>query len=364
MDLATFILIVLALYLLQTAIVVVGLTRIPPITTGARPTVSIVVAARNEEASIGACVDALCRQTFPADRYEVIVVDDDSTDLTAEVVRGRMPDHVQLRLVHSSPLSRLKGKARPLSAGIAQARGEVILITDADCRVPPTWVEATAGQYEPDVGLVGGITLQRAHTSFGGMQSLDWAYLLGVAAASVALGRSFGSIGNNLSFRKRAYDEVGGYDSLPFSVTEDYTLVHAIRSSGRWQQRYPIDARLLVESDPCPDVRALFHQKLRWGRGGLDVPFIGFVIMAIGWSVHFLPLIHTLVWGAWWHTLTVLFVKATADYVLLAQVLKRLGRLDDLRHFFWFELYFALYVVALPVVVLLGGPVRWKGRQY
>lgn len=364
MDLATFILIVLALYLVQTAIVVAGLGRIPPLTGTARPTVSVVVAARNEEAAIGPCIDSLCRQDYPTDRYEVVIVDDDSTDRTAAIVRDKMHTFANLQLISPPADSRLRGKSRPLSAGIARASGEVIMITDADCRVPETWVGSTAALYEPNVGLVGGITLQDARTSFGGMQSLDWAYLLGVAASSVALGRSFGSIGNNLSFRKKAYDEVGGYESLPFSVTEDYTLVDAIRTSGRWQQRYPIDARVLVESEPCPDLRALFHQKLRWGRGGLDVPLLGFVIMAIGWSIHVLPIVHTLVWGAWAHTLTVLFVKATADHVLLHRVLARLSRLDDLRHFLWFELYFSVYVVALPIMVILGGPVRWKGRQY
>lgn len=364
MDLATFILIVLAFYLVQTAVVIAGLRRIPPAEGSARPTVSVVVAARNEENSIGPCLDALGRQTYSADLFEVIVVDDDSTDRTAEIVRVKMQRFSNLRLISPPAEGRLRGKSRPLSAGIAAATGEVIMITDADCRVPETWVASTAALYEPEVGLVGGITLQDARTSFGGMQSLDWAYLLGVASSSVALGRSFGSIGNNLSFRKKAYDEVGGYESLPFSVTEDYTLVHAIRTSGRWQQRYPIDARLLVESEPCPDLRSLFHQKHRWGRGGLDVPPLGFVIMAIGWSVHVLPIVHTLVWGAWWHTLAVLFVKATADYILMHHVLARLGRIDDLRHFLWFELYFSVYVVALPIMVFLGGPVRWKGRQY
>lgn len=364
MDLATFILIVLALYLVQTAFVVAGLGRIPALTGTARPTVSVVVAARNEEAAIGPCIESLCRQDYPTDRYEVIIVDDDSTDRTAAIVRDKMRNFANLQLISPPTNSRLRGKSRPLSAGIAQATGEVIMITDADCRVPETWVGSTAAIYEPNVGLVGGITLQDARTTFGGMQSLDWAYLLGVAASSVALGRSFGSIGNNLSFRKKAYDEVGGYESLPFSVTEDYTLVHAIRSSGRWKQRYPIDARLLVESQPCPDLRSLFHQKLRWGRGGLDVPFLGFVIMAIGWSMHVLPIVHTLVWGAWWHTLAVFFVKASADYAFLYRVLTRLGRVDDLRHFLWFELYFFVYVVALPIMVFLAGPVRWKGRQY
>lgn len=364
MDLATFLIILLALYVLQAVVLLFGMARIPEERGAARPRVSVIVAARDEEAAIGDCIDTVCTQTYSVDLYEVIVVDDDSTDRTAEIVRERMLRFPHLRLERPDSSGTLRGKSRALAAGIACATGEVVLITDADCRVTPTWVEETARRYAPDVGLIGGMTLQESTTTFGGMQSLDWAYLLGIAAASVALGGSFGSIGNNLSFRKKAYEEIGGYAALPFSVTEDYTLVRAIRKTRRWKQLYPIDSRVLVQSQPCRDVRTLFRQKHRWGRGGLDVPLLGFLIMSVAWCVHALPLVHTFVWGAWAHTLTVLLVKATADYAVLYAVLRRLGRTDDLRHFPAFQLYFTLYVIALPFVVLAAGPVRWKGRSY
>ncbi|MEK6650906.1 MAG: glycosyltransferase [Bacteroidota bacterium] len=364
MDLATFLILILALYVLQAAVLLLGMTRISGDYGAARPSVSVIVAARNEEDAIGNCIDTVCTQSYPVDLFQVIVVDDDSTDRTAEIVRERMRRFPHLRLERPDAASTLRGKSRALEAGISRATGEVVLITDADCRVPPTWVEETARRYTPDVGLIGGMTLQESTTTFGGMQSLDWAYLLGIAASSVALGGSFGSIGNNLSFRKKAYEEVGGYGALPFSVTEDYTLVRAICKTRRWKQLYPIDPRVLVQSQPCADLRTLFRQKHRWGRGGLDVPLAGFLIMAVGWCVHALPFVHTIVWGAWAHTLTILLVKASADYAVLYSVLHRLGRTDDLRHFFAFQLYFTAYVIALPFIVLAAGPVRWKGRSY
>lgn len=364
MDLSTFILIALSLYVIQTGIILAGLRRTEPTFHPDRPRVSVVVAARNEERSIGGCIDSACDQTYPPELFEVIVVDDDSTDGTADIIREKMNRFGHVRTVHPDPKHPQRGKARALAAGIAHATGEVILVTDADCRVPRTWVESTARLFSPEVGLAGGMTLQDPTTSFGGMQSLDWAYLLGVAASSVALGGSFGSIGNNLAFRKQAYEDVGGYSSLPFSVTEDYTLVRAIRRTGRWKQIYPIHPRLLVQSEPCSDIASLFRQKHRWGRGGLDVPLLGFLIMAVGWSVHILPIVHTLVWGAWAHTFAVMLVKSTADYVLIHSVLARLERTEDMRHFALFQFYFALYVIALPLIVLVAGPVHWKGRSY
>lgn len=364
MTLELFIWIILVVYGMQTAIFLLGLRRLKDAATNVLPTVSVVIAARNEEHNIGACIDSVCVQTMAADRYEVIVVDDESTDATANVVREKMHHFPHLRLHPVRSDLPLRGKSRPLASGIEAATGEVILMTDADCTVPATWVEQTAHRYAADVGLVGGVTLQRSNDAFGGMQSLDWAYLLGIAASGVAWGTSFGSIGNNLSFRKKAYEEVGGYQGLPFSVTEDYTLVRAILKTGSWKQVYPIDPAVTVESAPCPDVAGLIHQKHRWGRGGLDVQALGFVMMIITWLLHVLPIVYLVGWGDWGTTATVYFIKTVFDYIFLNSVVTRLNRRSDLEHFPLFELYYSVYVVVLPFLVFLGGNVRWKGRTY
>lgn len=164
--------------------------------------------------------------------------------------------------------AQLPGKSNALAQAIEKAHGEVILITDADCIVPNTWVEFTAKRYSGDVGLIGGMTLQRSNNAFEGMQSLDWTYVLGVASSSAALGYPLGSIGNNLSFRKEAYEQVGGYKKIKFSVTEDYTLVQAILGTRNWDFLYPLDDKILVESRPCPTLKSLIQQKHRWEKGG------------------------------------------------------------------------------------------------
>ena len=161
----------------------------------------------------------------------------------------------------------MRGKTNALDQGIEKAKGEVILITDADCTVPPTWVEWTAKRYGSEVGIVGGLTLQRANNSFEGMQSLDWAFLLGLAAATMSLRIPLSTIGNNLSFRKSAYLGVGGYRTIPFSVTEDFMLFQAVVQTRKWEYICPIDPRVLVVSRPCTDWRELLRQKHRWGKG-------------------------------------------------------------------------------------------------
>jgi cellulose synthase/poly-beta-1,6-N-acetylglucosamine synthase-like glycosyltransferase len=327
------------------------------------PFVSVIIAARNEEATLPHCLDSLTQQIYPRDRFEVIVANDGSTDRTNDICDHYAKSHSHIHSFITVENPNLPGKPNALSQAIERAAGEVIMITDADCIVPPTWIESTAKRYSPEVGLVGGMTLQRSANAFEGMQSLDWAYILGVASASAALDRPLGSIGNNLSFRRKAYDEVGGYAKIKFSITEDYSLVQAILGTKRWKFLYPLDENLLVESLPCPTIRSLIQQKHRWGKGGLDMKFWGFVIMAVGFSMH-AALLWNLMWFGLASTGVALLLKMIADYVFLFRILDRLKRTDEIKSFYWFELYYTLYVLALPFLVFFGGKVKWKGRLY
>ena len=106
---------------------------------------SVVIPAYNEEQYLGRCLAALARQTYPADRFEVIVVDNGSTDTTAEIARR----YGGVRVI-TKPR---KGVARARQAGFAAARGAVIASTDADTVVPPFWVARIAEYFRADPAL-------------------------------------------------------------------------------------------------------------------------------------------------------------------------------------------------------------------
>lgn len=330
---------------------------------GAKPFVSVIVAARDEEHNIATCLESVLHQSYDSASFEVIVVNDHSTDGTEEICRQFEHRFANLRHIAAIESPTLRGKTNALDQGIAQAKGEIILVTDADCSVPPTWVAATAQRYGPTVGIVGGLTVQKAQTWFDGMQSLDWVYLLGLAASTISLRIPLSTIGNNLSFRKSAYDDVGGYRTIPFSVTEDFVLFQAIVRKGKWDYLCPIDPEVLVTSQPCRTWRDLIRQKHRWGTGGLDMRFSGFIVGVLGFGLNVLLLLALLTSGLVWF-LVGLAIKLASDYLFLHSILKRQQRLDLLKFFIPFELYFIAYVLVLPFLVFFGGPVVWKGRAY
>jgi glycosyltransferase involved in cell wall biosynthesis len=121
-----------------------------------RPQVSVVVPAYNAADTLSLCLSALARQDFPAEDYEVVVVDDGSTDATADVARRS-----GVR-VFSQPNA---GPAAARNHGAQEARGEFLLFTDADCAPVPGWVRAlTAPFADPQVAGAKGayLTQQRS----------------------------------------------------------------------------------------------------------------------------------------------------------------------------------------------------------
>jgi len=163
--------------------------------------VSVVIPAYNEEKYLGDCLWALQNQDYPADQFEVIVVDNASTDATAEIAR-----QFGVRVLHEP----IKGIARARQRGFEAARGEVIASTDADTVVPPFWVGRIAAAFarDPDLGgLYGPVYWPdgRPHEQWIMKYPVTWAL-----AFSNRLGKTVW-VGSNFAVRRDAFWRVGGF---------------------------------------------------------------------------------------------------------------------------------------------------------
>lgn len=358
-------LIALAGYFIQSVLFVIGCSKkFPKIGENKLPDVSVIVAARNEEENILRCLKSLDKLEYPEDKLQIILVDDRSTDKTENIIDNFIFNKPKFtKIVTKKEIGRLKGKTNALANALEIATGEIILTTDADCVMVPTWVKATVSYYKSDVAMVNGFTTQTANSNFAGMQALDFIYLLIVAAGTINLGTPISCIGNNMSYRKKAYFEVGGYENLPFSITEDFNLLKAINKLNKYKIIYPLDKDTLVTSSACKDLKSLYHQKKRWSIGGLKAPWQGYVIFIFGYLTNILMLLTPFFISKIWLYL-VLFKLAT-DFFLLFPAYKKLGLVKDLKYFVTFEIYYLIYVTLLPLIVFsTGQKVHWKGREY
>ncbi len=351
-------------YFIQSVLFIIGVNKnFPKVKDDGLPKAAVIVAVRNEEKNILRCLKALDKLEYPEGKLEIIISDGHSTDATVRMVDDFIIDKKRFKRISADPeKENLIGKANAIDSAIRTTEADVILTTDADCEVNPLWVKTICSYYEEDTGIVNGFTTQTAKNRFSGMQALDFVYLLIIASGTINLNHPISCIGNNMSYRRKAYLETGGYEKLPFSVTEDFNLLMAVSRLGKYKIIFPLDKNALVTSLPCNSLNELYHQKKRWGVGGLGVPLRGFIIMSFGLIVNLSMLLSPFFFSS--AVLYFIIFKLAIDLFVLYPVHIRLDIKDHMKYFLWFELYFIIYVILLPVIVLTSRKVVWKGKEY
>lgn len=357
-------LVIVSIYFLVNSFIIVGMRKkFKKESVESLPYATVLVAARNEENNILNCMTSLDALVYPEGKLEIIIVDDNSTDHTQYIIDEFILGKERFRKITvTEQHGHLLGKVNALAEGIKASAGEIILITDADCMVNPLWAETIASYYDKNTGIVNGFTTQRIYSAFSGMQAVDFIYLLAVASGTINQKLPVSCIGNNMSFRKQAYLDTGGYEKLPFSVTEDSALLNAINRLNKYEIKYPVDKNALIISEPCKNIKEILRQKKRWAVGGMDVtPFGKFtMVMAFlgGLFVLLTPLFFSTI------SLYLAVFKIATDYFFLLPVHTELNLRRNLRYFLFFEIYLIIYVVTLPVILIFSRTVTWKGRKY
>jgi len=353
------------IYLSQAILLLCGLSKRKNLNPGIKPFVTIIVAARNEEGTILPCLFSLANVTYPQSLLEIIIVNDRSTDRTGEIVEkftNRYPHFKYLQITKTHPF--LSGKAGALSQALKISKGEFIFITDADCTVNPNWILDTLPYFTEQVGLVAGITLVQAsdqkYSLFSRIQALDWIYLLSVAAGAAHLGKPLSCIGNNFAFRKIAYEKIGGYESVGFSLTEDYALLRTMDRQTKWKIVFAMSESCLVYSRPVKGLHAFVQQRKRWAMGGLKVRLYGKFLIALGNVTHLLLGISLFFSNFIWCLLLVI----AADLILLSHSLRKIRQLKLLKYYPLYKVFYGIYLILLPILILLNRKIVWKDTVY
>lgn len=357
------------LYGLQVVFFYLGTHRLSYPRVRWQPHIAILVALRDEEATVAACIESLLALEYPQEKIEIWLINDRSRDATPRIIEAFAEESPRIRTLHlSHQIPGLSGKANAIAQGMERCNGEIILVTDGDCRVPKSWAKTHVSYYQQDVGMVGGFTLldekEDATPFFGKIQSLDWAYLLSVGTGAMGFGLPLSILGNNFSFRKTAYEQVGGYRGMGFTIIEDFALMKFFLKQTRWNVRYPIDRDMLVVSHPMPDFRRFYQQRKRWSAGGKEVGVYGKFLMLISYLAHIvLPLSCFLLEKATLPLIGMLAL-AVADFILLFRTTGLVHRRDLLSYFPVWESFYFGYTTLFAPVLLFPTTVNWKDVIY
>lgn len=328
--------------------------------------VTIIVAAKNEELNISACIRSLINLNYDKNLLDIILVNDCSADLTKEIMLTETTAFANFKVIDSQNelLSNLIGKANALDTGIKLARYDIIFTTDADCIVPEDWVRETLRYYDRNTAMVCGFTLIKFNKNiFSIIQAIDWLYLQSIASGSAGINNILSCIGNNLTYTKNIYELTGGYNNINYSVTEDLALMRRINKEKSVKIKYPLSKSTAVSTGYCGSVSELYHQKKRWFRGGIGINSLGYLL---GIELYIMNIL--LIAGYWilplnYYLLIILF-KTLPEFCLLIPAARILKISKLFIYYPIFSIYFAVYGLLLPFTFLTGNKVKWRGRNF
>lgn len=329
------------------------------------PTVSILVAARNEAIHIVDCLKALDALEYPEGRLEIIVGNDLSTDYTQMLVEQYIKNKPKFRLINmiGNEFPTTKGKARVLATLATAAKGEYFLITDADIIVNKDWAKAMISTMVLNhADMTGGTTNIIASKRLEQYQQVDWLYFMGIIHSFAGIGKNLTVVGNNMGISAKAYKAVGGYEHIPFSITEDYALYKAISDKG-YKTVQKLNQQTMVYSQPLSSVKAILKQRKRWLSGGLGMPLYYHLMMFI--------------FGAWYFALPVLLIinwKFAAMFFVIKAFIQLFQFLQINKHLrlkvefplavMTYEMYLFYIIPQTAILFLSNTPNTWKGRKY
>ena len=237
------------------------------------PFVSVVIAARNEEKNIKPLIKSLLKQSYPKNKFEVIIINDRSTDNTLKILNQSKTFLSQLLIlnVKTTPIG-WAPKKWALKFGIDQSNGEIILQTDADCIVPQKWIEKIVTQFsDKSVGFVA------APSPMGSSNSLiDKLFFLdsmaqdAISASGFLNNIALTCSGRNISFRKAIYNHVDGYvgtESIPSG--DDDLLMHKIYNLYKYKMIFLLSKDVVVLSDAPKTFKQFLLQRMRFASKGL-----------------------------------------------------------------------------------------------
>ena len=243
------------------------------------PFVSVVIAARNEEANLGRSIGGLLSQDYPPDRYEIVIVDDRSSDDTSALVERHASDQAgQLRLIRIDSLPQgWTGKKWAVHQGVAAAKGEIIFTTDADCLAGKRWIRGIVAHFMEDhgCGLVGGPVDYEGAADWTWPKRLlrtEFVALSLVAAGSIAARRPLVISAQNMAYRRTLYEETGGQEphaGIPSG--DDVFLLFGAHAAGA-RLSYSVHPDTIVRTRPPSGLRAFYDQRARWTSKGPAYP--------------------------------------------------------------------------------------------
>jgi glycosyltransferase involved in cell wall biosynthesis len=326
--------------------------------------VSVVIAARNEEQNIESLISSLKDQTYS--NFEVIIVDDHSTDQTAKRIRQAATENIYLLELEEGVFS----KKKAMEKAILAANGELIIATDADCMLPKEWIRTIVNFYEEKNAafIAGPVIFNRHDDLVSKFQMIDFMMLQGITASGIAMDLHYMCNGANLAFPKKNFLAVNGYEGIDGVATgDDMLLMHKIEKMFPGKIFYCKSSDAIVSTPPMPGWKSFLMQRRRWAsktfiyKDRKIVFILGFVYIFNCWLIVLLVMsIYNPIYLL--YVLVSFITKAMIERSLLIPVTSLFSKPKLLSSHFILQPLHVVYTVFTGIWSQLG-KYEWKGRK-
>ncbi|MDR6808734.1 cellulose synthase/poly-beta-1,6-N-acetylglucosamine synthase-like glycosyltransferase [Dyadobacter sp. BE34] len=333
--------------------------------------ITVIIPVRNEADNILFLLEDLERQTLPVNHFEVLVMDDSSTDNTAAIVRAFAENSkAQVRLIPLPDVRTSAPKKRAIETAVGHAQGKLIVTTDGDCRAQAGWLHAIASCYlHTGAKLISSpVTFTNETSLTDHLQTVEFASLIGSGAASMSAGYPSMCNGANLSYEKETFLEVSGYDGVRHIASgDDEFLMHKIAARHPGSVHFLRHRDAIIRTAPHRNWASFYRQRKRWASKWKHyqskTPLIlAIYIFASNFSILLAGglacagAISAAAFGG------MLALKCIPEWFFLGSVLSFLQKRRSLAFIPATQLFYPLYVCFFGLAAQKG-QYEWKGRK-
>ena len=341
-----------------------------PITTK----ISVIIPARNEEKNIRHLLDSLFQQSYPKNLFQIIVVDDHSTDNTWDIIsnlRYEEMNLISLKLAdYSNKITTSSYKKFAIETAISVASGDLIVTTDADCDPQPDWLLTIASFHQKTNAkfIAAPVKIDSGNSFLSIFQTLDFITLQGITGASVYKRIHSMCNGANLAYEKNVFYEVKGFrgiDNIPSG--DDMLLMHKIYKKYPMQVFFLKNKTAIVSTQAETTWKGFFNQRIRWASKAdtYDDKRIFWVLLLV-YIVNLLFVV--LLIASFWNKMYLLFLLTLSvlkTFIEYPFVKSAATFFNQQKLMIYFPLLQPIHIIYTVVIGWLGkfGSYQWKGRK-
>lgn len=326
------------------------------VTTDPVTFITVVVACRNEQENLPQLLDCFARQDYPKGSFEVIIVDDNSTDKTYKIASEFTGIDTIIAIKNKG-----KGKKQAIRTGINASSGSLIITTDADCRMRVNWIKTIASFYEkhkPDM-IICPVQIEPESGFFGRFQDLEFLSLQGITAGSAIKGKGTMCNGANLSFTKEAY--LNHADNLHDEIAsgDDIFLLHSLKKENQHKILWLESADSIVTTASSPTIISYLKQRRRWISKAKAYNDGYTILLGIVTFVTNFMLLSVLVAGFINPSFIKVFIaifllKSVPDFLILMNTSGRYGKRELMSWFLPAQIVYPFYVLSVLFYSLIS----------